>query len=161
MYIVYSIVFIALITLDQVTKFLAVTNLKDASSISLISNFLSLTYVENKGAAFGILQEKKVFFVISTIILVLFLLCVLIFNKKITRYSQISLVLILSGAIGNFIDRVRLGYVIDYIDIKFGTIYDFPVFNVADCCVVVGAILLVILILFNKYEKSSELNGEN
>lgn len=154
MYIIYGLIFIVFLAIDQITKYFAVAFLQGNSSVHLIGNFLRFTYVENRGAAFGILQNQRLFFIISTVVLVAFLIYMIIFNKKVTTVTKLTLSLILSGAIGNFIDRLRLGYVIDFVDVRFGDFYDFPVFNVADSCLVVGVIILVILILFNKFEKS-------
>ncbi|HBB28017.1 MAG TPA: signal peptidase II [Clostridiales bacterium] len=154
MYIIYGLIFIFFLTIDQITKYFAVALLQGNPSVHLIGNFLRFTYVENRGAAFGILQNQRLFFIISTVVLVAFLIYMIVFNKKVTTATKLTLSLILSGAIGNFIDRLRLGYVIDFVDVRFGDFYDFPVFNVADSCLVVGVIILVILILFNKFEKS-------
>jgi len=79
-------------------------------------------------------------------------------NKNITKITKLSLILIAGGAIGNFIDRITLGYVVDFIDVRFGNFYDFPVFNLADSFVVCGTFLLLILILTNKFEKSENSN---
>ena len=160
MYILYGLIFTVFLAVDQITKYFAVDLLQGNPSVHIIGNFLRFTYVENRGAAFGILQNQRLFFIISTIILVAFLIYLIAFNKKVTNPTKLTLSLILSGAIGNFIDRVRLGYVIDFVDVRFGDLYDFPVFNVADSCLVVGVIFLVILIIFNKFEKS-EINGWN
>jgi len=154
MYIIYGLIFIVFLAIDQITKYFAVALLQGNSSVHLIGNFLRFTYVENRGAAFGILQNQRLFFIISTVVLVAFLIYMIVFNKKVTTATKLTLSLILSGAIGNFIDRLRLGYVIDFVDVRFGDFYNFPVFNVADSCLVVGVIILVILILFNKFEKS-------
>jgi len=81
--------------------------------------------------------------------------------KNITDLSKLSLVLIAGGAIGNFIDRIIKGFVVDFIDIRFGNFYDFPVFNVADSFVVCGTILLIILMLFNKFEKIEKIEDIN
>lgn len=158
MYIIYGLIFIVCLAIDQITKYFAVAILQGNSSVHLIGNFIRFTYVENRGAAFGMLQNQRIFFIISTIVLVAFIIYMIVFNKKVTNVTKLTLSLILSGAIGNFIDRLRLGYVIDFVDVRFGDFYDFPVFNVADSCLVVGVIVLVILILFNKFEKS-EING--
>ncbi len=77
-------------------------------------------------------------------------------NRNLSKLSRLSMAMIAGGAIGNFIDRYRMGYVIDFIDVRFGTFYNFPVFNIADSFVVCGTILMVILILFNKFETSWE-----
>lgn len=153
MYILYGLITIVSIILDQFTKYLAVINLKDNVSYHVIGDFLRFSYVENRGAAFGMLQNQRWFFIITTIILIALLIYLIWFNKKITNAGKLTLSLVFGGAIGNFIDRVRLGYVIDFVDVRFGELYNFPVFNIADSCLVVGIGILILLILFNKFDK--------
>lgn len=150
----HIIIVTILIFLDQVTKYLAQTRLQDSGWIVLIKEFLYLNYVENRGAAFGILQNQQVFFVVITLIIIFLVIFYRMKNKKILPITSFIFDIIIAGAIGNLIDRIRLGYVIDFIDVKFWGIYDFPVFNVADILIVVGTILLSILILMDKYEMS-------
>lgn len=158
MNIFFGAVFIFSIILDQITKKWALSVLKNSSSIRIIDDFLRFSYVENRGAAFGILQNQIMFFVIITIVMIIALGYVFFKNKNITKLSKLSLTLIAGGAIGNFIDRIMLGYVVDFIDIRFGNFYDFPVFNLADSFVVCGTFLLLFLILTNKFEKSENIN---
>lgn len=146
--IIFSVVF------DQLTKYWAAVVLKNGESIKIIGNFLRFTYAENRGAAFSILQNQRVFFLIITIIMLIILGIVYFTNRNLSKLSRLSMAMIAGGAIGNFIDRYRMGYVIDFIDVRFGTFYNFPVFNIADSFVVCGTILMVILILFNKFETS-------
>lgn len=157
--ILIGIVFAASIILDQLTKLWSVAVLKNGGSIKVIGDFLRFTYAENKGAAFSILQGQRVFFVIATITMLFVLAYIYFKNKNITKMSRLSIAMIASGAIGNFIDRIRFGYVVDFIDVRFGSFYNFPIFNIADSFVVCGTILMIILILFNKFEKS-EVNGQ-
>lgn len=146
-------IFILIILLDQFTKQAAVKYLKLGEPLILIENFLSFTYVENRGAAFGILQNKKIFFLIITAAVIFF---VIFFLKKnfyhLSKLMKVSLVMLIAGAVGNLIDRIRLGYVIDFISVRFSNGYYFPVFNVADSFIVISTILIVIMVLFNKYE---------
>ncbi len=146
-------IFILIILLDQFTKQVAVKYLKLGEPLILIENFLSFTYVENRGAAFGILQNKKIFFLIITVAVIFF---VVFFLKKnfyhLSKLMKVSLVMLIAGAVGNLIDRIRLGYVIDFISVRFSNGYYFPVFNVADSFIVISTILIVIMVLFNKYE---------
>ncbi len=158
MNIFFGAVFIFSIILDQLTKMWALSVLKNGSSIKIIKDFLRFSYVENRGAAFGILQNQIWFFVIITFIMIIFLAYMFFKYKNITNISKFSIVLIAGGAIGNFIDRITRGFVVDFIDVRFGNFYDFPVFNVADSFVVCGTILLIILMLFNKFEKSENIN---
>ena len=141
----FYIVTVLLILADQISKFLTVKYLKPVSSIAMINGIFSLTYVENKGAAFGILQNARWVFIVATIVAIIAMVW---YKRKFKPQGKIintSLCLLLSGALGNMIDRIFLGYVVDMLEVTF---IDYPVFNVADCFVVVGAILLCIYILF-------------
>lgn len=158
MNILIGIVFAASIILDQLTKLWSVAVLKDGGSIKIIGDFLRFTYAENRGAAFSILQNQRMFFIIVTVVMLTVLAYIYFKTKNITNSSRLSIAMIAGGAIGNFIDRFRLGYVVDFIDVRFGDFYNFPIFNIADSFVVCGTILMIILILFNKFEKS-EVNG--
>lgn len=158
MNILAGIVFLISIMSDQFTKLWAVDVLKDGESIRLIGNFLRLTYAENKGAAFSILQNQLWFFIIATVVMLIILGYMFFMAKNLTPLSRLSISMIAGGAIGNFIDRLRLGYVVDFIDVRFGSFYNFPIFNIADSFVVCGTILMILLILFNKFEKS-DING--
>lgn len=151
-------IFLASIIIDQITKLWAVNVLKTGGSIKILSDFLRFTYAENKGAAFSILQNQRVFFIIVTIVMLIVLAYIYFKTKNITKLSKLSIAMIAGGAIGNFIDRVRFGFVVDFIDVRFGSFYNFPIFNIADSFVVCGTILMIILILFNRFEKS-EING--
>lgn len=145
----YIILFLVLVALDQYTKYLAYTYLYNNPSINIIDNWLKLTYVENSGAAWGMFQNATIFFVIITIIIVFGILYYLLTERNnIDNFIKLNLVIILSGAIGNFIDRLRLGYVIDFISSDLGGIYSFPVFNFADMYISIGAFSLIIYILF-------------
>lgn len=158
MNILVGIIFAASIILDQLTKLWAIKVLKDGGSIKIIGDFLRFTYAENRGAAFSILQDQRVFFIIITIFMLGILAYIYFKMKNITKLSKLAIGMIAGGAIGNFIDRVRFGFVVDFIDVRFGSFYNFPIFNIADSFVVCGTILMIILILFNKFEKS-EVNG--
>lgn len=152
MNIIAAIIIIISVVFDQVTKLWAADVLKNGLSIRIIGNFLRFTYAENKGAAFSILQNQRMFFLIVTVIMFIFLGYIYFKTENISKLSKLSIAMITGGAIGNFIDRFRLGYVIDFIDVRFGSLYNFPIFNIADCFVVCGTILIIILILFNKFE---------
>ncbi len=153
---------IVLLFLDQYTKHLTTANLQVSESKKFIDGFLRFTYVRNEGASFGILQGQKVFFVLLTcIILPLMLFIYFKISGIINVYSSsknklkfsflnIAILLVFIGAIGNFIDRLRFSYVVDFLEVEF---IDFPVFNLADCYVTVGtAIVFVILFLLKDNE---------
>lgn len=153
-YLLATLSMIFAIFLDQYTKLLAVENLKNQAPIDIIENVFQLHYLENRGAAFGILQNQKIFFVIIGIII---LIVALFFYFKMPHERhfiplRICLLLIASGAIGNMIDRIRLNYVIDFF---YFELIDFPIFNVADIYVTLSAGLLIVLILF--YYKEDDL----
>lgn len=147
-------IFILILLLDQLTKYFAVKLLMNGEPYVIIKGFLQLEYVENFGAAFGILQNRKIFFIIITLVVII---AVIFYLKRnyyyINRPMKAALTMLLAGAVGNFIDRVRLGYVIDFVHVNFGKFYDFPVFNIADSFIVISTILIVYMVLFNKYEK--------
>lgn len=136
--------FLALIIIDRITKVLTVNLLKPVDSMVLIPKVLSLTYVENKGAAFGIMQNARWIFVVVTIIILASLCVYIIKTKPQSKLFKWSAALIGAGAIGNLIDRICYGYVVDMIQATF---INFPVFNFADCCIVVGTGLLCLYIL--------------
>src|SRR5690554_4326037 len=136
----YAAISLVVLFLDQLTKFFAIKSLKGNDPIVIIENFLQFNYVENFGAAFGILQNKKIFFIIMTTIVVIRIIVYIRANTNLTTIMKISLAMVIGGAIGNLIDRVRLGYVVDFIDVRFWGLYDFPVFNIADSSIVVATL---------------------
>ncbi|WP_419726775.1 signal peptidase II [Terrisporobacter petrolearius] len=145
----YEFIVAILIGLDQIIKYWALNYLKGVGSIPVINNIFNLTYVENRGAAFGMLQNNQTIFVVVAAIASCYGLYYL-HTKKVNNLGKIGILLVISGAIGNLIDRVRLGYVIDYLD--FHIIWNY-VFNLADCFVVVGTILLCIYIITSEEDK--------
>lgn len=151
-------IFILILILDQLSKYIVVKYLKTESPIVIIKNFLQFHYVENYGAAFGILQNRKIFFLIMTFIVILI---IIIFLKRnfyyLSNSMKLALVMLMAGAIGNLIDRIRLGYVIDFISFRFLNRYNFPVFNVADIFVVISTVMIIYMVIFNKYEVSRGL----
>lgn len=145
---------IALIIIDQYTKHLAVLHLKDKPAFPIIQGVFELNYLENRGAAFGMLQNQKSFFIlISSIVLIA--ICYILFKmpeEKKYNIMHILLILIASGAIGNMIDRILLEYVVDFF---YFVLINFPIFNMADIYVTVACILLAIVMLF--YYKDEDL----
>ena len=142
------IIIIGCIGIDQITKVIARSYLKPKGSITIIKNFFKFTYVENKGGAWGAFSGKLWLFIIITVIALGIMFYLLKdFNLQNNKMYSIGLCLIIAGAIGNFIDRLALKYVTDFLDFYiFG--YDFPVFNVADICIVIGVFMLIVQILF-------------
>ena len=142
-----TVFFIVLILIDQFTKYLAVTFLKDDGSFIIIDGVFQLRYLENRGAAFGMMQGRQYLFVAGAAVIVLL---IAYFYQKMPMTKKyiplrICAVLLCSGAIGNMIDRLKLNYVVDFF---YFDLIDFPIFNVADCYVVVACIAFVFLILF-------------
>lgn len=136
-----------IIILDQITKRLAIEYLKNKNPLVVIENFFKLNYVENKGAAFGILQGRQFFFFLVTLIVVTGLIIFIYKNYyDLSRFMKVSLAFILGGAIGNFIDRIYLGYVVDFLSFEFFG-YTFPSFNVADSFIVIGTFFLILIII--------------
>lgn len=138
---------IFLVWFDQFTKGLAISHLKGKSAYSLIDGVLELQYLENHGMAFGMLQNQKVFILFVGIIFMLVLLFFL-FKMPITskfRVIHVLVVFIISGGLGNMLDRLRLDYVVDFI---YFVLIDYPIFNVADIYVVCATIGLFIMFLF-------------
>lgn len=155
LYLYDLIIFIVCVFLDRISKYFAVIKLKGHPSLPIISGILELRYLENYGAAFGLLQNQKIFFVFVAIIVFFTSLYIILRapGKKKYVYINIFLVLIMSGAIGNMCDRFIYGYVIDFI---YFSIINFPVFNIADIFVTVSTALFVLFLLF--YYKEDDLN---
>lgn len=124
---------------DQWLKYVVVKNMEHYQSIPVINNIFHLTFVQNRGAAFGLLPNKTMFFVSITIIVAVVIIIIFWKTRQRSNYGlfHFSLALQLGGALGNLIDRIRLGYVIDFLDFRV-----WPVFNLADSAIVVGVILL-------------------
>ncbi len=156
-YIKALIALILLILFDQLTKYLAVIHLKGTSGISVIPDVFHLQYLENHGVAFGMFQGQQWFFVPLTIIIAFVMIFLYYKIPDTKRYLplRICVVLVTAGAFGNIIDRISHQYVVDFFYFK---LINFPIFNVADCYVVVAVILFVILILF--YYKEEELERD-
>lgn len=147
---IYILIIIIGVFLDRVSKVYAVNNFIENP---IQGNFLNFTYLENRGAAFGILQDSRLFFIILTIAIVVGLIYYFVKNYKTNlKILNIALALIISGALGNFYDRLFQGYVVDFLEFAF---VRFPVFNVADILVTVGSFLIIIYLLF--FEESKEL----
>jgi signal peptidase II len=147
---------VVLIVIDQITKLMAIHGLMNQQPFVILDGILELHYLENRGAAFGILQGKKAFFIIFTILVLAFI--AYIYLKRIPDEKKFRLldgicILFFAGAVGNFIDRVFRNYVVDFFYFK---LIDFPIFNVADIYVTVAAFAMIILGLF--YYKEDDYN---
>lgn len=137
----------ALILLDQGTKLWALASLKPIHNMTLVEGFIDLTFVENRGVAFGMFSGQRWFILLLTGVIAVGLIYFYHTLPRKKEYVPVrfSLILVLSGAIGNIIDRVFRGYVVDFFEFTF---FEWPVFNVADIYVVVGVILMTFLVLF-------------
>ena len=136
------------IVLDQIVKMAIVKNLRLSEQKSVINSILSLTHLRNNGAAWSILEGQQWFFVLTTVIVLAVAIWFWLKNLSKNWYA-IGLTLIISGALGNFIDRVRQGYVVDMFQLDF---INFPIFNVADILLSIGFVVLFIGILIEKDE---------
>lgn len=144
----YIIIIILGLLLDRLSKGYAINNFIENP---IEGPFVNFTYLENRGAAFGILQDKRIFFLIITLVIVWYLLYHFYNTYKTNpKILNISLALIISGALGNFYDRFVNGFVVDFIEFSF---FNFPVFNVADIFVTVGCALMIIYIIFIHEDK--------
>lgn len=147
-----AVVMAALLAFDQYTKYLAALYLKNNPAIVLIDGVLELQYLENRGSAFGMLQNQKFFILFVGFV---FLAVILFFMFKLParkKYNIVHILLsvVIAGGIGNMIDRFRFDYVVDFISF---ILINYPVFNVADCYIVVAMIVLFILFVFVYKEK--------
>ncbi|MCR5556496.1 MAG: signal peptidase II [Butyrivibrio sp.] len=145
--VVDSVLILFFVFLDQYTKYLAVVHLQDKPAFNLIDGVLELNFLKNSGAAFGMLQNQKAFFILVATMILIIIAYVLFRLPDGKKYNimHILLVLIASGAAGNMIDRVKQDYVVDFI---YFVIINFPIFNVADIYVTVATFVFVILFLF-------------
>jgi signal peptidase II len=141
------IIFIIGMVLDYFTKIWAIDTLKGKPDITIIEGFFDLSYLENRGAAFGIFQGRVYLLAAVTILIISAFFINYLRTKKKTLLFTISTALILTGALGNLVDRLRYGFVVDFISWHWKDVYYFPTFNVADICITIGTGLLVIYIL--------------
>ena len=141
----WIIISILIVGIDQLTKYIVVNNIELNQSIPVIDQFFYLTLHKNPGAAWGILQNGRLFFIIAIPVISAFVVYFMI--KYNNRFLRFSLALILGGAAGNYIDRLLEGKVTDFLLFYFGS-YAFPIFNVADMAVTCGTILLAVYMLF-------------
>ena len=154
--ILWSLIVVIIIALDQISKYWVINNIGPTDSITVIPDVIDFVYVKNTGAAFSFLADKTYGIILLSCISVAFCVGVVWFmikKKPQNKLLTISLALMLSGALGNVIDRIFRGYVVDFIETTF---IKFPVFNVADIAITLGAALVIIFVLF--FDKSK--NGE-
>ena len=146
---------LSVLILDQWTKFLVIIHFEYGESLPIIRDFFSLTYVRNTGAAFGFLASanptfRVPFFLVVPIVAMVVLGFLYRDLPKDARWRSMALGLVSGGAIGNLIDRVRLGYVVDFLDFHYQSSYYFPAFNVADSAICVGVGILLLSTMINR-----------
>lgn len=151
----FWIIMIAAIALDQLSKYLIVSNIAMGESVPIITNFLDFTYVLNKGASFSIFQGQRVIFIIIAIVVIGLIFWFLRNIPKDMKMFRVFLALFCGGTIGNFIDRLLTGAVIDFVNLGW-----FPVFNVADSLIVVSAIIICAMLLFGRAGKLLDIKKE-
>lgn len=155
-----GILLVVLIAVDQLTKLAAVHFLAAGHTVPIWNGVLELTYVENRGVAWGLMQNQQWIVITVTSVMLLFVAAVLIsrrFTKS--RTATAGALLILAGGIGNLIDRVAHGFVVDFI--HYYKWFDFPVFNFADCCVSIGAVLILIYAFFFSETKTPKEESDD
>lgn len=149
---IWVIISLAVVLLDQGTKLLVIHNIAPTDTISVLPRILNLVYVKNTGAAFSILSGKTFFLSLISLAVCVGIVWYLIKNRPENKLMLLSVSLVLGGAAGNLIDRMLRGSVVDFFEVIF---VDFPVFNVADIAITAGAVLLMIYVLFFDREKKT------
>lgn len=145
---------IFIVAIDRITKLLLINK-----EITIIPNFLNFIYTENRGVAFGIASNNTILIVLMNVIILAIIIKFLKDKFSKTNYIIIlSLIMILAGGVGNLIDRIAIGYVIDFIDVN---ILNFPVFNVADISITLGVIMIMIILVRSLFEKEDNIDKVN
>ncbi|MBU0905543.1 MAG: signal peptidase II [Firmicutes bacterium] len=156
---IYYLVAVIIVALDQWTKWLVVNNMELGERIPLLDPTFALLSHRNRGAAWGMLEGQIWLFSIVTVIVIAGILYYFHKEAKGKPLFQLSLMILLGGAIGNFIDRLYLGEVVDFIDVLIPIInYDFPIFNIADAALTIGVVMVMIVLFLE--EKSEKKTGE-
>lgn len=139
--------------LDRITKLWVLDSLKNTGGKTIIKDFFDLTYVENKGAAWSIFSGKTMFLIVFTVIILSGVVFYLIKCRPKNKIVRTALSLIIAGALGNIVDRVIYKHVIDFVSVHYKDTYYYPIFNIADVCVVIGTFLLLICMLRDDKKK--------
>lgn len=153
-----GVVVAIVLVVDQITKYFIYSRFRLGESIPVIADLFSITYVRNTGAAFGLFHRaptwfRDPFFIVVPVIALIVISTLLISVPRDKKLPQLGLALIFSGAIGNLIDRVRFGYVVDFLDVYWKE-HHWPAFNVADSCIVVGVGIVLLLSFFEEKHKN-------
>lgn len=163
--VIYYLIAFIVFVIDQLTKYVIATKLELRDQISVIGDFFLITSHRNTGAAFGILENQRFFFIIITIVVVIGIVWYIQKMKNTgNKLLPFALSLVLGGALGNFLDRALTGEVVDFLQFNFGS-YTFPIFNIADSCIVIGVALIIIdsfreMSLEKKQAKQVEGSGD-
>lgn len=148
---------ILIVAFDQITKYFAEKNLADGKIVSFLPGFVQFRYAQNTGMAFSMLSGARWIFVLITIIVCGGVMWFLFSNRAKSLWVYWSLGVVLAGGVGNLIDRARFGYVVDFIEPTF---VNFAVFNIADCAVTCGAVVLVVYLLIDAFKKDKRDGDE-
>lgn len=141
-----------IVVIDQIIKYLVLEFLVPVGSVTVINNLFSLVYVENRGAAFGIFQNQVWIFSLITVLMIAVFVYILVSGKIKGKLFTTAAILIIGGGIGNLIDRIFRGFVVDYLSISFFP----PVCNFADYCITIGAVLFIISMFITSDKKSEK-----
>ncbi len=152
-----AIIVILSVVADQVSKYFVIQNIGLQETVPFINGFMSFYHTRNTGAAFSMLSDSRWVFMVMSVISMIIITALLVKEYKRHRLMTVSLAMVLGGGIGNMIDRVRLGYVVDFFKTEF---IDFAIFNVADCFVTVGAILLAVYVIFYEPKVDAEIKAK-
>lgn len=152
--ILYALGILLLAFVDQLTKLWAVTYLEKVGSVPVLGDYLRFTYVTNKGAAYNILQGQTVFLIAVPAVLSAVCIGIIVSRRLHSVLGDISLMLIAAGGVGNLIDRITRGYVVDFIDFN---IIHFAIFNFADSCVMIGVVLFIIFVLLREKKAGEKI----
>ena len=153
MLVIYLLLSAGIIALDQWFKWWIVNQYNFGESQTIIPNVLSLTHIRNTGGAFSLFEGQQIFFIVITIVAVVAVIYYLVKHLQESKWLTLGLSFFLAGAIGNFIDRFRLGYVVDMFRLDF---INFPIFNIADMALVIGVIMIFIYILLDERDKKND-----
>ncbi len=147
----FYIVLIACVALDQLTKWLVSSNMDLGQSIPVLGDFFSITYIVNRGASFSLFEGRRWLFVVLTLVVLLLVFWLLRRVPKNYKRLRMAVAVFCGGTIGNLIDRIVSGAVVDFLHIYIGAFdYNFPIFNIADCCIDIAVICIVAFLLFGK-----------
>ncbi len=158
-YFIFIFIVILILILDQGTKYIVHTQFELGESVVIINDILNITYAKNYGAAFGILSNspetfRKIFFLLFPLGALAFILIMLRKISAQDKLQVLALSAIAGGALGNWAGRLKHGFVVDFIDFHFKRYFTYPAFNISDCAIVIGALLMVLAIIRDKNHKN-------